>query len=93
MNLSHVKILDEMRARYGNPRKTKASRKAKPSGKRLEAPAALCPEEAPEVHAREDRHLVSDPALKSPNREAAARGQGHVWWVDGVWRGPPVDPR
>jgi len=31
--------------------------------------------------------------IESPNREAAARGEGHVWWSDGVFRGPPADPR
>ena len=31
--------------------------------------------------------------IESPNREAAAREKGHVWWSDGVFRGPPVDPR
>ena len=62
------KILDEMRARYGTPRKTKASGKTRPSGKGQEAPAVRWPVGVPDVRVREERHLVSDPSLKSRHR-------------------------
>ena len=41
----------------------------------------------------QERKLTPVRIIESPNRAAAARGQGHVWWEDGVFRGPPVDPR
>jgi hypothetical protein len=31
--------------------------------------------------------------IESPNRASAERDQGHVWWIDGRRKGPPVDPR
>jgi hypothetical protein len=31
--------------------------------------------------------------IESLSRAAAAREEGHVWWEDGVFRGPPIDPR
>jgi hypothetical protein len=40
-----------------------------------------------------ERKLSPVEIIESPNRKAAARRQGHVWWSDGVFRGPPVDPR
>ena len=40
-----------------------------------------------------ERKLTPVRIIESISRAAAARGQGHVWWEDGVFRGPPVDPR
>lgn len=31
--------------------------------------------------------------IEARNAMDAARGKGHVWWQDGVFRGPPVDTR
>jgi hypothetical protein len=31
--------------------------------------------------------------VEARNAMDAAGGKGHVWWQDGVFRGPPVDPR
>lgn len=31
--------------------------------------------------------------IESKNNSLALQGKGHVWWIDGVRKGPPVDPR
>jgi hypothetical protein len=31
--------------------------------------------------------------IEARNPKEAAAGRGHVWWQDGIFRGPPVDPR
>jgi hypothetical protein len=31
--------------------------------------------------------------IEARNAMDAAAGKGHVWWSDGVFRGPPTDPR
>ena len=40
-----------------------------------------------------ERKLRPVEIIESPNRKSAASGDGHVWWTEGVFRGPPVDPR
>lgn len=30
--------------------------------------------------------------IESRNRQSAAEGKGHIWWDDGVFKGPPVNP-
>jgi hypothetical protein len=40
-----------------------------------------------------ERKLRPVEIIESPNRESAASGDGHVWWTEGVFRGPSVDPR
>jgi hypothetical protein len=30
--------------------------------------------------------------IESPSRQAAEQNEGYVWWVDGKFKGPPVDP-
>jgi hypothetical protein len=31
--------------------------------------------------------------VEAKNAREAAAGRGHVWWVNGSYKGPPVDPR
>lgn len=31
--------------------------------------------------------------IESKNNSLALQGKGHVWWIDGVRQGPPIDPR
>ena len=31
--------------------------------------------------------------IEAENEEEAMKGMGHVWWKDGLMKGPPVDPR
>jgi len=31
--------------------------------------------------------------IEATGNEAAMSGDGHVWWIDGMFKGPPVDPR
>ena len=31
--------------------------------------------------------------VEAGSGEAAMRGEGHVWWIDGMFKGAPVDPR
>jgi hypothetical protein len=31
--------------------------------------------------------------IEARNAREAAQGKGHVWWVEGALKGPPVDPR
>jgi hypothetical protein len=31
--------------------------------------------------------------VEASSSRAAARGEGHVWWLDGKFKGPPVDPK
>jgi hypothetical protein len=31
--------------------------------------------------------------IEAKNAREAAAGRGHVWWVNGSYKGPPVDPR
>ena len=76
------KVLDEMRARYGSPRKATASGKARTSGKRPEAPVSHRPAEAPEVRAKEDRHLVRSPFLKSSHRYVEGMDWTNIEGVD-----------
>jgi len=38
-----------------------------------------------------ERQAIS--IVESRNAREAAEGKGHVWWQDGTFRGPPVDPR
>lgn len=38
-------------------------------------------------------YLLPVAVVESTSRQAAERNEGHVWWVDGVSRGPAIDPR
>ena len=31
--------------------------------------------------------------IESKNNSSALQGKGHVWWIDGIRKGPPIDPR
>jgi len=39
------------------------------------------------------RYLLPVVVIEAASRQAAVANDGHVWWVDGRLKGPPVDPR
>ena len=39
-----------------------------------------------------ERRLMPVRIIESSSLGAASRGRGHIWWQDGVMRGPPVSP-
>jgi hypothetical protein len=38
-------------------------------------------------------YLLPVAVLESNSRQEAEQNVGHVWWIDGAFKGPPVDPR
>lgn len=38
-------------------------------------------------------YLLPVQVIEAESRDAAEMGEGYVWWEDGLFRGPPVDPR
>jgi hypothetical protein len=58
----------------------------------------LTPDENSDVEAQAlstAQHLPNEHVkiIEARNPVEAAAGRGHVWWQDGLFRGPPVDPR
>jgi hypothetical protein len=38
-------------------------------------------------------YLLPVVVIEAESRQAAEQNVGHVWWVDGKFRGPEIDPR
>lgn len=38
-------------------------------------------------------YLLPVAVLEANSRQEAERNEGHVWWIDGAFKGPPLDPR